>query len=158
MGGRMGNINSIVLEGNLTAAATLSHWPNGTAYARFTIAHSKSYKDTNGQWQEIVSFIDCQIRGAFAEAMTKNLLKGRHITVEGRLKQNKWKDENGNSKFAVIIKVDELSLAPGSFTPKEQPDGAAQSFKPASNNDTGYDAADYGPAPDDNYMDSDIPF
>ena len=53
------NINHIVLEGNLTAAATLSHWTNGTAYARFTLANNRSYKDQNGEWQEIVSFIDC---------------------------------------------------------------------------------------------------
>ena len=45
----MGNINNIVLEGNLTAAATLSRWNDNTAYCRFTIANNESYKDANGQ-------------------------------------------------------------------------------------------------------------
>lgn len=141
----MGNINRIVLEGNLTAAATLSHWPNGKAYAKFTIAHSKSYKDQNGQWQEIVSFIDCQIRGAYAEAMTKNLLKGRHITVDGEIKQDRWTDDQQQKHSTVYINVDKISLAPGGFTQKsETPDAGPVA----------------GPEPTENFddLDAGIPF
>ena len=60
----MGNINNIVLEGNLTAAAILSRWTDGTPYCRFTIANNESYKNQDGQWQDITSFIDCQVKGA----------------------------------------------------------------------------------------------
>ena len=132
----MGNINRVIIEGNLTKSAELGHWTNGTAYCRFTIANNESYKDDAGNWVDIPSFFDCIMKGNYAEAMHKHLLKGRHITVEGRLKQNKWKDENGNSKFAIIIKVDEVSLAPGSFQAKEQQDagysGAAASYSDAA--------------------------
>lgn len=141
----MGNINHVVLEGNLTAAATLSRWNDGTAYCRFTIANNESYKDQNGQWQDIVSFFDCQIKGAYAEAMAKHLLKGRHITVDGRMKQNRWTDEAGQKHSVVYLKVSEISLAPGSFTQKtETPDA-----QPAP-----------GPEPTENFadLDSGIPF
>ena len=128
----MSNINSVILEGNLTKSAELGHWSNGTAYCRFTVANNESYKDDAGNWVDIPSFFDCVMKGNYAEAMHKHLLKGRRVTVQGRLKQNKWKDENGNNHFAVIIKVDELSLAPGSFQAKEgaQPD---QSYNGAAN-------------------------
>lgn len=153
----MSNINNVIIEGNLVKAAELSHWSNGTPYCKFTIANNESYKDEQGNWVDIPSFFDCILKGNFAESMHKHLLKGRRITVQGRLKQNKWKDENGNNHFAVVIKVEELSLAPGSFQPKdEQQTGGAPSFKPA-----GYQQApmeDYGPPPDENYNDSDIPF
>ena len=154
----MGNINSVIIEGNLVKAAELSRWSNGTPYCKFTIANNESYKDDQGNWIDIPSFFDCVMKGNYAESMSKHLLKGRRVTVRGRLKQNKWKDEGGASKYAVIIKVDELSLAPGSFQPKEgQPAAdAAPNFKPQS-----YDQApaeDYGPLPEENYMDSDIPF
>ena len=153
----MSNINNVIIEGNLVKAAELSHWSNGTPYCKFTIANNESYKDEQGNWVDIPSFFDCILKGNFAESMHKHLLKGRRITVQGRLKQNKWKDENGISKFAVVIKVEELSLAPGSFQPKEgQPQGEAPQFKPQS-----YDQApveDYGPPPDEVYNDSDIPF
>ena len=145
----MGNINSVIIEGNLTKSAELGHWTNGTAYCRFTIANNESYKDEQGNWVDIPSFFDCVMKGNYAEAMHKHLLKGRRVTVQGRLKQNKWKDENGVNKFAVIIKVEELSLAPGSFQTKE---GQQQ--------DAGYNgAANYqqsAPAADDNYSSQDF--
>lgn len=133
----MGNINSIVLEGNLTAAATLSRWQDGTAYCRFTLANNESYKDQNGQWQDITSFIDCQVKGAYAEAMAKHLLKGRHVTVTGRIKQNRWTDDQQQKHSAIYIKVNEISLAPGGFTQKtETPDAQpAPGSEPTGNFD-----------------------
>lgn len=152
----MSNINQVWLEGNLTKAAELSRWSDGTPYCRFTIANNESYKDSAGNWVDIPSFFDCIIKGNYGESMSKHLLKGRRVSVTGRLKQNRWKDENGNTRTAIVIKVNEVSLAPGSFQPKEeQQNGAASNFKPA-----GYTAPpeEYGPPPAEDYEDSDIPF
>lgn len=153
----MSNINTVVIEGNLVKAAELSRWNDGTPYCRFTIANNESYKDSAGNWVDITSFFDCMLRGNYGESMSKHLLKGRRVTVTGRLKQNRWKDEAGNIRTAVIIKVQEVSLAPGAFVPKEEgQQSAAPSFKPANQS---YDAepVDYGAAEED-YSDSEIPF
>lgn len=153
----MSNINMVVIEGNLVKAAELSRWSNGTPYCKFTIANNESYKDEAGNWTDIPSYFDCIIKGNYGESMHKHLLKGRRVTVTGRLKQNKWKDESGASHFAIIIKVNEVSLSPGSFTPKEgQQQDAAPSFKPA-----GYEQQpeeNYEAPPVDDFADSDIPF
>ena len=142
----MSNINSVIIEGNLTKAAELSRWSNGTPYCKFCIANNESYKDDQGNYIDIPSFFDCIMKGNYAESMSKHLLKGRRVTVQGRLKQNRWKDENGINKFAIIIKVDEVSLAPGSFTPKEQQQDAGSSG-----------AANYSqPAPEENYSSQDF--
>ena len=156
----MSNINQVWLEGNLVKAAELSRWSNGTPYCKFTIANNESYKDDAGNWVDIPSFFDCIMKGNYAESMSKHLLKGRRVSVVGRLKQNKWKDENGNNHFAVIIKVQDVSLAPGSFTPKEgQQTGSAPNFKPYNQQPDNYEPQpDYGQVPDENYTDSDIPF
>ena len=97
------------------------------------------------------------IKGNYATSMHKHLVKGRWVLVEGRLKQNKWKDEAGINHYAVVLKVENLRFAPGSFQAKDeqQPAGMPQ-FKPQS-----YDQApveDYGPPPEENYEDSGIPF
>lgn len=115
----MSNINSVIIEGNLVAAAQLSRWNNGTPYCRFTVANNESYKDNAGTWIDIPSYFDCLMKGAYAESMSKHLLKGRRVTVKGRLKQSRWTDDKGNKRSAVIIKVEEVSLAPGAFQPKE---------------------------------------
>lgn len=118
----MANINLAVVEGNLTQAATLSRWGDGTAYCRFTIANNEYYKKGE-EYESIPSYIDCQCKGPYAEAMAKHLLKGRRITVTGRLKQNRWTDDNGIKHSAIVIKVSEISLAPfgnNSFRPSQQ--------------------------------------
>ena len=152
----MSNINQVWLEGNLVKAAELSRWSNGTPYCKFTIANNESYKDDAGNWVVIPSFFDCIMKGNYAESMSKHLLKGRRVSVTGRLKQNKWKDENGVNHFAVIIKVNEVSLAPGNFQQKEHQQGGAPSFKPAGYNQQPEE--NYGAPTDENYTDSDIPF
>lgn len=118
----MANINVSVVEGNLTQAATLSRWGDGTPYIRFTIANNEYYKKGD-TYESIPSFIDCECKGAYAEAMAKHLLKGRRITVYGRLKQKRWTDDNGGKHSAIVIKVAEISLAPfgnNSFKPSQQ--------------------------------------
>ena len=131
----MANINVVIAEGNLTRAAELSRWNDGTPYCRFTIANNESYKDRNGQWQDIPSFIDCLCKGSYAEAMAKHLLKGRRVTVTGRLKQQQWTDSQGNRRSSIIVKVSESSLAPfgnSSFRPvqEQQPCDYADSSSP----------------------------
>lgn len=119
----MANINSVVVEGNLVKAADLSHWGDGTAYIRFTIANNEYYKNENGEYESIPSFIDCQCKGAYAEAMAKHLLKGRRITVIGRLKQQRWTDDQGTKHSAMVVRVNEISLSPfgnNSFRPNEE--------------------------------------
>ena len=118
----MANVNIAVVEGNLTQAATLSRWGDGTAYCRFTVANNEYYKKGE-KYESIPSFFDCQVKGPYAEAMAKHLLKGRRVTVTGRLKQNRWTDEQGIKHSAVFIKVSEISLAPfgnNSFRPNQQ--------------------------------------
>ena len=146
----MASINHWIVEGNLTKAAELSRWSNGTPYCKFNIAHNESYKDDAGNWVDIPSFFDCVIKGNYAEAMHKHLLKGRWVLVEGRLKQNKWKDENGNNHYAVVLKVENLRFAPGSFQAKEQ--GADAGYSGAAN----YQQSAPEAAADDNYSSQDF--
>lgn len=119
----MANINHIIVEGNLTKAAELSRWSDGTPYIRFTIANNEYYKKENGEYESIPSFFDCQCKGAYAEAMSKHLLKGRRITVDGRLKQQRWTDDQRIKHSAIVIRVKEISLSPfgnNSFRPSDE--------------------------------------
>lgn len=108
----MANMNVVIIEGNLVASAELRRWGDGTPYCRFTVANNETYKDQSGNYVSIPSYIDCQIKGNYGEVMSKYLLKGRRVTVSGRLKQNRWKDEQGVNHSAIFIKVTEISLGP----------------------------------------------
>ena len=55
--------------------------------------------------------------------MSKHLLKGRRITVDGRLKQQRWTDDQGIKHSATVIRVKEISLSPfgnNSFRPSDE--------------------------------------
>ena len=151
----MASINHWIVEGNLTKAAELSRWGNGTPYCKFTIANNESYKDDAGNWVDIPSFFDCVIKGAYAESMYKHLFKGRWVLAEGRLKQNRWKDDSGTSHYAVVLKVENLRFAPGSFQQKEQGQNGAPQFTPEPPADY---QQNYSEPADDNFVDSEIPF
>lgn len=112
----MANVNMVILEGNLTQSAALSRWSNGTPYIRFTVASNEYYKKDDGSYESIPSFIDCQCKGSYAEVMAKHLLKGRHVTVTGRLKQSHWTDDSGQKHSTIFVKVSEISLAPSAGT------------------------------------------
>ena len=159
----MANINVVILEGNLVKAAELKRWDNGTPYCNFTLASNKSYKDKDDNWVDVPNFIDCLIKGPYGESQSKNLLKGRHITIEGSIEQRSWKDKEGKYFSKTYVKVDRVHYVPGSFQPKDAAEGpsnnGAPKFKPVNQNN--YDQQppeDYGPLPDENYEDSEIPF
>ena len=135
------NLNSVIVEGNLTQSAELSRWTDGTPYIRFTIAYNDAYKNKEtGEWQSIPSFFDCQCKGAYAEAMSKHLLKGRRVTVEGKIKQQSWTGDDGIRHSKVIIRVENISLSPfgnNSFRPSEEAQQQAESYQmPPENYDS----------------------
>lgn len=138
------SLNVVILRGNLVKAAELSYWQNQTPYCNFSIGNNESYKDQNGEWQSIASYFDCQVKGKYAEAIAKELVKGRGVEVQGRLKQQRW-EKDGVKLSRVIINVEHIY-----FLPTGQSNGATynngyqnqpvqnkpmQTFEPLSAND-----------------------
>lgn len=107
----MSNMNIVAIEGHLVRAAESSYFQDGTPYCNFSIANNESYKKADGSWENIPSYFDCTMKGKYAEAMAKHLLKGRSVRVVGRLKQQRW-EKDGQKFSRVVIKVQELYLSP----------------------------------------------
>lgn len=107
----MNNLNSILLEGNLTRDPELSYTPSGTAVCRFSIAVNRSYK-LNEEYQDEVSFFDIEIWSRQAEVCAEYLKKGRGVRVVGRLKQDRWTDSDGNTRSKVKIVGEHVEFKP----------------------------------------------
>lgn len=130
----MANINSVILEGNLVKAAELSFWNNGTPYCKFTIANNEYYKDKDGNYTGIPSYVDCLVKGNFARVMSEHLHKGRRIIVSGRLKQQTWQSEDGQKHSKIVIKVAEISLSIQNVGQvQQQKENAQESFQNQNN-------------------------
>lgn len=95
-------INFTVLRGNLTRDPELRYSPSGSAFCKFSIALNSKYV-SNGEEKEEVSYIEVTTFGKQAEACAENLKKGSDVFLEGRLKQERWKADDGTGRSKVVV-------------------------------------------------------
>jgi len=103
------DLNSISLVGRLTKDAELKFTNSGTAVAELGIAVNESVKRGDA-WEDEASFFNCQLWGKRAESLAQYLIKGTRIAIEGRLKQSRWKDKEGQNRSSVGIKIGNIQL------------------------------------------------
>ena len=87
-----GNINRVIITGNLTRDPELSTLPaSGTAVCSLRIACNGRRKnnDTN-QWEDQPNYFDVTVWGAQGENCARFLSKGRPVAVDGRLRWREW--------------------------------------------------------------------
>jgi single-strand DNA-binding protein len=107
----MNNLNSILVEGNLTRDPELSYTPKGTAVCKFSVGCHRYYRQDEEIQQE-VSFFDITVWGRQAEVCSEYLHKGRGVRVVGRLKQDRWQDAEGNNRSKVQIIAEHVEFKP----------------------------------------------
>ena len=93
-------MNLFIVSGRLSKEPELKYIPvSGKAVTTFDLAVENKYKKDDNN----VNFFTVQCWNKLAESIANNLNKGRKILVEGFLKNNHWKDENGNYHRQEII-------------------------------------------------------
>lgn len=107
----MNNLNSILIEGNLIKDPVLRVTPNGTPVCLFSVATNRFYKQ-NDELQKEVSYFDIESWANTAQSCGSLLSKGRGVRVVGRLKQDRWNDENGNPKSRIKIVAEHVEFKP----------------------------------------------
>ena len=107
----MNSLNSILIEGNLTRDPELKATPKGTAVCSFSVASNRFYKQDE-EYQKEVSFFDVETWAKLAESCAEYLEKGRGVRVVGRLKQDRWQDQEGNPRSKVKIVAEHVEFKP----------------------------------------------
>ena len=108
----MRGFNKVVLMGNLTRDPELRTTPTGQNVASFSLAVNRSWKNAQGEQQEAVDYIDCNIWGKPAEIITQYMKKGSGILVSGRLQQRSWEQE-GQKRSKVEVVVEDFNFVGG---------------------------------------------
>ena len=98
----MNSLNSVLVEGNLTADPEKKVLESGSIQCVFTVA-SNRYFIKDGEKKSEVSFFAVEVWNKTAELCLKTLSKGRGVRVVGRLKQDRWADKDGVSHSRVKI-------------------------------------------------------
>ena len=98
----MNGRTNVTLLGNLTNTIEPRTTNSGKNVASFTVAvnHTK----------DEVSFIDCVAWEKTADFLSKYSKKGQTLYLEGTLKQNRFKDKDGNNRYSVEIVANQVKL------------------------------------------------
>ena len=114
------NTNNVILEGNLVKDPDQKITDGDKRPAKFSIATNRSFRKGE-EWIQETSFIDVDAFGA-AGKFASGLEKGQSIKIEGRLKQDRWKDGEGKTHSKISITADKVEKKRGISRKKEEPE------------------------------------
>lgn len=110
----MAGFNRVIMVGNLTKDPELKQLNSGQAVCRLTLASNRQFKNRQtGAMVQDVCFIDVEVWGPQAEACKNYLQKGRPVLVEGRIKFDTWKENDGQMRSKHSIVADRVIFMPG---------------------------------------------
>ena len=106
----MPSYNKVILIGNLTRDPVLSFLPSQTAVVEIGLATNRKFKKQDGTQGEEVCFVDCQMFGKRAEVINQYLHKGDPLFIEGRLKFDSWKAQDGTNRSKLRVFVENFEF------------------------------------------------
>lgn len=140
----MRGFSKAIITGNLTRDPELRTTPNGAPVCSFSVAVNRTYRDSNGEQKEDVSYIDCSAWNRLGEMINQYAKKGSAVLVSGRLDQRSWEDKNGGGKRSrVEIVAEDFNFLGGGAR-----DGGNSSSFGANDGASSSSSSDNG-APDD---------
>lgn len=108
----MNQLNQVIIEGNVVKEPEKKILKNGSAFCSIPIAVNRTYKTKEGKFEKEVSFFDIDTFGKFAELCSTLCPKGRGIRVVGRLRQNRWADEDGKNHSKINVMAEHIEFMP----------------------------------------------
>jgi hypothetical protein len=101
-------INNVVLVGRLTRDVDLRYTSNGTAYASFTVAVERNFKNQNGEKE--TDFINCAMWRKAAENFANFTHKGSQVGIEGRIQTRNYENQQGQKVYVTEVLAENFSL------------------------------------------------
>lgn len=105
----MNQLNQLILEGNVCREFKVARTVNGV-YGELPIAVNRFYRGANGEEVNEVSFFDIEVRGRLAELCEKYGKKGFSVRIVGRLRQERWKDQDGMNRSKVCVLAEHVEF------------------------------------------------
>lgn len=109
------SINRVIIEGYLTRDVEMRATASGLAVAGFTVAVNEKRKNAEGEYVDAPVFVKCSLFGTRAEKLSKYLIKGTKVTIDGKLRYSQWtKDDETRHdyKWQKLVKCAEYYGCP----------------------------------------------
>lgn len=94
-------INKAILVGRLGKDATVRRINEKFWVAETTIATDDSYKKKDGSWENVTDWHNITLTNP-SDNLIARLTKGVNVYIEGKIKTEKWEDQNGKHSITKI--------------------------------------------------------
>ena len=106
----MAGVNKVILLGSLGADPEVKHLESGSVVAKISLATSESYKDKQGNKVDNTEWHNVEMWDGLAKVAEQYLKVGDTIYLEGKIKSDKWTDEQGNNRKATKIRAVNMTM------------------------------------------------
>ncbi len=156
-----GNINRVIITGNLTRDPEMRSLPSGTSLCSLRIAcNGRRQNRETQQWEDVPNYFDVTVWGQQGENCARYLSKGRPVAIDGRLQWREWQDQQGNKRQSVDIVAESVQFLGGrddAGAGAGNGNGFSSSAR-AAESDVPIDTGDFDRTPVAAGSDDDIPF
>ena len=106
----MAGVNKVILIGNLGKDPEVRYLDSGVAVANFSLATTESYKNKEGERVSQTEWHNVVLWRGLAEVAEKWLKKGSAVYIEGKIRNRKWEDKEGNTRYTTEILGDNMTM------------------------------------------------
>ena len=124
-------MNKVELVGRLTAKPELRYTASNMAYARFSVAITRTY--SNAQGERGTDFINVVVWGKQAENVANYLDKGRLVAVEGSIQTGSYTDKDGNKRTSFDVRANNVEFLSSRTQGGESNDSSNDMYEAPSN-------------------------
>jgi single-strand DNA-binding protein len=103
------SLNKALLIGNLTRDPELKYTPKGNAVCTFSVATNSTWKDSDGNVQEVAEFHNIVTWNKLAEICSQILKMGTKVYIEGEIRTRKW-EKDGVQRTRTEIRADDMKI------------------------------------------------
>jgi len=136
-------LNQVQIIGRVGNDPDIKELDNGITIAKFSVATTEKWKDKSGETKEHTEWHKVVIFGRLSDVVKNYVSKGSLLYLSGKLKTNKYTDENGAEKYSINVVADTMKLLGGNS--KDSNSNKSKQQKSANQQS-------------DDYFDDDIPF
>jgi single-strand DNA-binding protein len=106
----MRGLNKVTLIGNLGKDPEIQILEGNIKVAKFSLATTENYKDSNGQNQSNTDWHNIVLWRGLADLASNYLHRGSLVYVEGKLKTRSYDDKDGQRKYVTEIVAENILL------------------------------------------------
>lgn len=107
----MRGVNKVIIVGNLGQDPEVKQFPNGGSVTTISVATSEKWNDKQtGEPREQTEWHRISLYNKLGEIAAQYLKKGMGVYIEGSLRNKKYQDQNGQDRYIVEIRADEMQI------------------------------------------------